>query len=314
MLPYVRETSGKRYSIERDDEILLYGFNLYCREQADRLIAGGYRAAGILDKNADRKEMYRGIEAADSVEKFSVSEKTVVFVMLQNGMLHWEVARELYRQRVRRVVFLPMRAGFYSDDIQNEFIIQYNYMMEGAYDLMRVPYLCDEMFEPAAEKWWKTAGRLDNGEYIIWVAKELLRTTMQEAEPYRDIPISGFTPYWNLFSSLTGEESDLSEYIRLFGLTPFPETSAEAHSYVVQKRRALFDFFEDKFRTGSMDYFTASAPRAVWNADGYLNLCEGQHRCVYLLVKGMDYLPVRVDQTVIAHLNQKKTEQQGNCL
>lgn len=300
--------------IERDDEILLYGFNLYCREQADRLSAGGYRVAGILDKNADQKERYRGIEAADSVERFSVSEKTVVFIMIQNGMLHWEIARKLYGQRVRRVVFLPMRAGFYSDEIQNEFIIQYNYMMEGAYDLMRVPYLCDEMFEPTAAKRWRTVERLDNGEVVIWVAKELLRTTMQEEEPYRDIPIAGFTPYRNLFSSLMGNGSDLSEYIRLFGLTPFPETSAEAYNYVIQKRRALFDFFEDKFRTGSMDYFTVSAPRAVWNAGGYLNLCEGQHRCVYLLAKGMDYLPVRVDQTVIAHLNQETTNQQGNCL
>lgn len=302
LLPYLRETSEERYSIDREDEILLYGYNLYCKKQADLLLDGEYKAVGIIDKNADGRERYRGIEIVNSIEQFSISKKTCIFIMLQNGMQHWEIARGLYRHGVKRIVFLPMRSDFYSDDIQSEFIIQYNYMLEGAYDLMRVPYLCDEMFR-LVWKTWRAAKRLDNGQSIVWVKKELLRTTMKEPEQYRDIPIVGFMPYFNLFFTLAGDKKDISEYIKLYGLTPFPETSVEAHDYVIAKRQSLFDYFEDKFRTGSIDYFVAAAPKAVWNTNGYLNLCEGQHRCVYLLTKGIDYLPVRVDQAVINHLN-----------
>lgn len=308
MLSYSREVPQGRYSIERDDAILLYGYNLYCREQADKLIDGGYTVAGIIDKKADGKERYQGIDIVRSIENFSVSEKICVFIMLQNGMLHWEIAQDLYRHGVRRTVFLPMKTGFYNDDIQNEFILQYNYMMEGAYSHMKVPYLQKEMLQLNEEKRWKAARRLDNGEYIIWIYKDLLRTTTREEEKYRDIPIAGFTPYVDLFSYLTGDERDISEYIKLYGLAPFPETSREARDYVINKRHDLYVFFEDKFCSGSMDYFVAAAPKAVWNTGGYLNLCEGQHRCVYLLVKGMNYLPVRVDQTVIDHMKQERAD------
>lgn len=302
MLSYSREVPQGRYSIERDDAILLYGYNLYCREQADKLIDGRYTVAGIIDKNADGKERYRGIEVVSSIESCSVLEKICVFIMLQNGMLHWEIVKDLYLYGVRRAVFLPMKTGFYHDDIQNEFIIQYNYMMEGAYSSMRVPYLQKEMFEPAVRRCWRMARQLDDGEAIIWVDKNLLRTTLQEEEKYRDIPIAGFTPYVSLFSYLAGDKRDISEYIRLYGLTPFPETSIEARDYVLGKRQDLYAFFEEKFCSGSMDYFVAAAPKAVWNEKGYLNLCEGQHRCVYLLTKGLSYLPVRVDSAMIDRL------------
>lgn len=304
MLPYSEEASKERYMMEQDDEILLYGYNLYCKEQADRLLESGYRVIGIIDKNTDGKESYRGIRVVDSVERVSVSAKICVFIMLQNGILHWEVVKDLYLHGVRRAVFLPMKTGFYNDDIQNEFILQYNYMMEGAYSSMRVPYLQREMFEPAVRRCWRMARRLEHGEAVIWIDKDMLRTTLQEEEKYRDIPIAGFTPYVSLFSYLAGDERDISEYIRLYGLTPFPETSREARDYVLGKRRDLYTFFEDKFCSGSMDYFVAAAPKAVWNTKGYLNLCEGQHRCVYLLTKGLSYLPVRIDLAMIDRLRR----------
>ncbi len=308
MLSYAKEDSKERYFIEWDDEIVLYGYNLYCREQADRLLAGGYTVAGIIDKNAQDGDEYRGIEITKSIENFPVSEKTCVFIMLQNGMLHWEIARDLYRHGIVRAVFLPMKTEFYSDDLQNEFILQYNYMMEGCYSLMKVPYLQDEMFELTVGRQWKLARRLDNAEYIVWITRDMLRTTMKEEEKYRDIPIADFTPYMDLFAYLSGNQRDITEYIKLYGLTPFPETSAEARDYVVKKRQDLYTFFEDKFSSGSMDYFVAAAPKAVWNANGYLNLCEGQHRCVYLLRKGLNYLPVRVDQTVIDQMKRERTD------
>lgn len=304
LLSYSEEVSQSKYKIEQDDKIVLYGYNLYCREQVSRLQRSGYTVAGIIDKNKQKEDTYQGIQIACNIERFSAIEKICVFIMLQNGMLHWEIAENLYQHGVDKVVFLPMKGGFYNDEVQNELILQYNYMMEGSYSLMRVPYLHNEMFELTAERKWKMAKRLDNAEFIIWITKDMLRTTMKEVEKYRNIPISGFIPYMKLFSSLSGDKEDISEYVKLYGLTPFAETSQEAFDYVMKKRYDLYAFFEDRFCSGNLDYFVASAPKAVWNANGYLNLCEGQHRCVYLLKKGMKYLPVRVDQAVIDCMGQ----------
>lgn len=291
-----------KYTVTQEDEIVLYGYNVYCREQVDRLIEGGYTVVGIIDQNPQKKGEYKNIPIECSIEELTVSKKTCVFIMLQNGMLHWDIAFNLYKHGINRVVYLPMKMGFYSNDVQADFIIQYNYMMEGMYFLMRLPYLNDEMFEQLNERKWYVAKRLDSAEYIVWVSKDLVRTTLLEPEKYRDIPIADFTPYINLFSYLSGNRTDISEYIKLYGKAPFSDTSEDAYNYVLNKRWGLYDFFEDKFNSGSIDYFVAAAPKAVWNENGYLNLCEGQHRCVYLLLRGMDKIPVRVDKLILDYL------------
>ena len=42
------------------------------------------------------------------------------------------------------------------------------------------------------------------------------------------------------------------------------------------------------------DFFVAAAPQAVWNAKGFFNLCEGHHRCTFLIDRGWKKLPVRL--------------------
>ena len=303
MLFTLADISEKKYAVTQEDEIVLYGYNAYCKEHADRLVESGYSVAGIIDQNPQNKGRYKDIPIESSIEELVISEKTCVFIMLQNGMLHWDIAFELYKHGVNRVVFLPMKIGFYSNDVQMDFIMQYNYMMDGMYFLMRVPYLDDKMFNQLDERKWYVAKQLDSAEYIVWVSKNLIRTTLREPKKYRDIPIVDFIPYFNLFSLLSGNRTDISEYIKIYGKAPFLETSKEAYNYVLNKRRVLYDFFEDKFNSGTMDYFVAAAPKAVWNENGYLNLCEGQHRCVYLLLKGMNKVPLRVNQLVIDNLN-----------
>lgn len=297
------DTLERKYTVTQEDEIVLYGFNLYCRERADDLIADGYNVVGIIDKDTqNRGKNYRGIPIENCIANLVVSEKICVFIMLQNGMLHWDIAFDLYKHGVRRAVFLPMRTGFYSNDVQTDLIIQYNYMIEGNYSLMQVPYLNDEMFEKVREKKWYVARQLDSEECIAWVSTDLVRTALKEPQQYRDIPIADFTPYVYLFLNLSGEKTDLSEYIKIYGKAPFPEESEEAYLYVLNKRRALYEFFEDTFKSGNIDFFVAAAPKAVWNKNGYLNLCEGQHRCVYLSVRGMSHVPVRINKEDIDKL------------
>ena len=290
--------------VTQDDEIVLYGYNLYCRKKADDLLAGGYNLVGIIDRDSQIRGEYQGVPIESHIENLVVSERTCVFIMLQNGMLHWDVAFDLYKHGVERAVFLPMKTGFYSNDVQTDLIIQYNYMIEGYYSLMRVPYLNDEMFEQIKAKKWYVARQLDSAEYIVWISVDLVRTTLNEKDKYRDIPIADFTPYLNLFSFLAGGKEDISEYVKRYGKAPFSETSEEAFNYVVNKRRTLYEFFEDKFKSGDMDFFVAAAPKAGWNENGYLNLCEGQHRCVYLLARGMDHVPVRIDKNVVDKLSE----------
>ncbi len=291
--------------VKPEDNIILYGFNAYCVEQIEHLSGKGYTVAGIIDQNPKNRGEYKGIPIICSINELNISEKVCAFIMLQNGMQHWDIACNLYKQGIDRVVFLPMKTGFFNKEIQEDFIIQYNYMMEGKYAAMRVPYLCDEMFEPGNGKKWYVARKLAGDEKILWVSTDLIRTTLKETERYRNIPIAEFAPYINLFSYLSGEKTNISEYISLYGKSPFPESSKESFNFVHNKRIGLYEFFEDKFYSGNLDYFVAAAPKAVWNKKGYLNLCEGQHRCVYLLTKGMKKVPVRLEKADIDCLDSE---------
>lgn len=218
-------------------------------------------------------------------------------------MLHWDIAFDIYQQGVNRILFLPMKARSYCDNLKYEFIEQYNYMLEGNYTLLRVPYVTDEMFIGERKK-YRLARKLNNDEYIIWMPVNMIRTALCEQEQYRDKPITDFTPYIRLFTYLSGkEDSDISEYIRLYGKVPDGIKPEAAFQYVIEKRHILYDFFEENFHSGNMEYFAVAAPKAEWNEKGYVNLCEGQHRCVYLLTKGLEHFPVRVDQTVINHIS-----------
>lgn len=283
----------QKWKLSHDDEIVLYGFNAYCRDQVDALIRQGYHVIAILDQNVkDRK--YQGVDILPDVSRLHISKKVCVFIMLQNGMLHWDIAFGIYMQGVERIVFLPMRAQSYCNDMHSQFIEQYNYMMEGNYALMQVPYLSAELFKEKETEQYRVAKNLDNGESIVWLPIYRIRTALREPEKYRDIPIAEFEPYYNLFSHLSGDKCDMSEYIQVYGKVPEKMSDEQACQYVFEKRIGLYQFFENNFYTGNMDYFVAAAPKAEWNERGYLNLCEGQHRCAYLIFKGMRWVPVRV--------------------
>ena len=284
-----------RYVISQFDNIILYGYNHYCQQQVNMLTAKNYLVTGIIDYNADKlQDNYYGVPIANSISKFGISDKTVVFIMLQNGMQHYSVAKELYNRGVTRIVFLPMDVDKYND-CYIEFFTEYNYMINGDYSVMKVPYLVPEMFQEKPRSIIRIATVLDNAECIVWLPIDLIRTTLNEVEQYRDIPLAQFSPYITFFRFLEGNEKlDISEYIRLYGFAPYPYDSMEAYKYIILKRKPLYQFFESRFVEGDMKYFEAIAPKVTYNSNGYVNLCEGQHRCIYLYLKGMCMLPVRI--------------------
>lgn len=208
-----------RYVISQFDSIILYGYNHYCQQQVDMLTAKSYLVTGIIDCNADKlQDNYCGVPIANSISKFDISDKTVVFIMLQNGMQHYNVAKELYDKGVTRIVFLPMDIDKYND-CYIEFFTEYNYMITGDYSVMKVPYLVPEMFQEKPRSIIRIATVLDNAEYIVWLPIDLIRTTLNEVKQYRDIPLAQFRPYITFFRFLEGNEKlDISEYIRLYGL------------------------------------------------------------------------------------------------
>ena len=86
-------------------------------EQIEHLSGKGYTVAGIIDQNPKNRGEYKGIPIICSINELNISEKVCAFIMLQNGMQHWDIACNLYKQGIDRVVFLPMKTGFFNKEI-----------------------------------------------------------------------------------------------------------------------------------------------------------------------------------------------------
>lgn len=299
----VCQYTEERYVINQNDGIVLYGYNEYCKQQVTALLNRGYDIVGIVDKAKPIQE-YEGIKIVSSIADLNVTKKNIVFIMLQNGMLHWDIAFDVYQYGLNKILFLPMCKNN-QDNVALELILQYNYMLNGDYAIMQVPYLSERLFKRGDPK-YRIAKELDNGEFIIWLSVDLIRTSFREGK-YKDVLITEFLPYRNLFLLLSGKcGGDIREYIRLYGKAPYPADSEDAYNFIVEKRKVLYDFFESKYYEGNLEYFEVAAPRALYNPKGYVNLCEGQHRCVYLTSKGMVKVPIRVTADTLRKLNDLK--------
>ena len=295
----------RTYDITRECQIVLYGFNVYTKNQVEILREQGFCCCGIIDCCAETIKEYQGIKVVSDITKLGDPRKVCVFIMLQNALNHMQVAHMLFQQGVHKIIFIPMEHNFYDREMQCELIIKYNAMLQNHYVLLKnIPYISEDFFERVTEPFCSVAMEFYN-DIIAWVPAEKIYTTMAEPDGYDNIPIAAFKPYISLFDFFEGREADISEYISLFGISAL--SGDDRKKEIVTKRKQLFDYFENEINRG-LEYFIISAPNAQWNENGYLNLCEGQHRCVYLLNKGYRKIPVRVDYKAVSKLNAKYSQ------
>jgi len=292
----------RTYDIDCKCQIVLYGFNNYTQKQISEIKEQGYFCGGIIDRRAQEIKMYQDIPVVSDIRELRQSKDACVFIMLQNALNHMEVAETLYRQGIKKILFVPMKCNAASQKIRIQLIEKYNMMQGCQYNLLRkIPYVQADFFEKNREPVCRVA-KEEADQVIAWVSAEKIFTTIREPAGYADIPLASFTPYIQLFSYLAGKENtDITEYVSLFGISSLIGNARKME--IVGKRKQLFDCFEREINQG-MDFFVASAPQAEWNPKGYLNLCEGQHRYVYLLNKGLRKIPVRIKRITEEKMNE----------
>ena len=292
----------ERYSITQENSIVLYGFNQYTKLHIKKLLENGYSVKAIIDKRANELNSYYGIQFIESIENLENPADVCVFIMLQNALQHYEIAKELYENGVGRILFVPMSRKVQDHNLENELIMKYNDMLLGNYEkLVGIP-ICKEIFKESDIPFVET--KIDLGDGVVaFVPVEMIFTTRIEPEGYDNIPISAFQPYHDLIHLFCGKDTDISEYMRLFGMPDCKNLNQIDRNAVLDKRKALIDYFEYEINRG-MDYFVASAPVAEWNETGYFNLKEGQHRSVYLLNRNLRKIPVRITKGELDNANR----------
>ena len=132
----------RTYDIDCKCQIVLYGFNNYTQKQISEIKEQGYFCGGIIDRRAHEIKMYQDIPVVSDIRELRQSKDACVFIMLQNALNHMEVAETLYRQGIKKILFVPMKCNAASQKIRIQLIEKYNMMQGCQYNLLRkIPYV-----------------------------------------------------------------------------------------------------------------------------------------------------------------------------
>ena len=143
----------RTYDIDCKCQIVLYGFNNYTQKQISEIKEQGYFCGGIIDRRAQEIKMYQDIPVVSDIRELRQSKDACVFIMLQNALNHMEVAETLYRQGIKKILFVPMKCNAASQKIRIQLIEKYNMMQGCQYNLLRkIPYVQADFFEKNREK------------------------------------------------------------------------------------------------------------------------------------------------------------------
>lgn len=283
------------WDLNKTLKIFLYGVNKYSQKLADTLRDSDFQVLAYIDQRAKELKNINGVDVYEMESIFSdTSNEICVIIMLQNAMQHDEIAKELFSKGVEKIIFVPMLSG-YNKEYANDLRITYNRILQGDFNKLKIPYykmLVQDLNLKLRETFYT-----ETENYItITVSADIIYTMIGEIEPYSDVPLIAFKPYNQMFRYFFVEEvGDIIEYLGKFGINRCNYTNSLTDNDIVLQREKLYEIYNEHFQEG-MDFFISSAPLANWNNKGYFNLMEGQHRTLFLLKKGIYYLPVQISR------------------
>ena len=279
----------------RELKIFLYGVNRYSQELADTLRDSDFQVSAYIDRRAKELKNINGVDVYEMKSVFSdISNKICVIIMLQNAMQHDEIAKELFDKGVEKIIFVPMLLNYnkvYANDLRRI----YNRILLGDLEEIEVPYY--RMLVQDSELKLDETFYIESKNYItLSVSADILYTTIKEVNPYADIPLVAFKPYDQMFRYFLAEGAgDVKEYLEKYGVNSCNYTHSFTDDDIILQREMLYEIWNEHFQEG-IDFFVSSAPLARWNSKGYFNLMEGQHRTLFLIKKGIYYLPVQISR------------------
>lgn len=281
------------------NKYILYGGGELGKNTLSRLQANSNEVICFLDKKAKGTLGKVKILMPDANDLESKTKKeAVVVICLNAGMLHKEVAEELYTLGFEKIVFLPMEYSInYKEKV--ELTNLYNKALKGEDIGDRVkPYAVyrENEYEDSATI------RCENGRRLVWVGQEILFSEnklewtgdISKIHMINDgIDVNLNVYYWfhDLFAYLDGDREECDSYLSIYKL----KANTEAAIRKIRDREKLYAVLKKQITNG-LDFFIEAASEAKWNRKGYFNIIGGNHRTICLQHLGYVYYPVQIDE------------------
>ena len=292
-----KKESMNAFDLSKNDVILLYGDNFISRPLYKKLRNDGFCVKAIIDrKYVSGKTEADGLKllCIESLSENEFSKNSVVIVCMSNGLTQESVINGLAGRGYEKIIYLPMlnNRPILEQDILRR---AYSGVMSGDYEnVFRVP---------------KTSVLSESQNVIIYrneietaflcpvsvihagteelFNEQKLPLDYKIARKYFDVPINQDDAFKGLFYFLMGNPDYPSEYLEMM------RQSESERKELLEDRKKLFRIYEQNYEY-NFNFFLYSPIRAEWNEEGYLNILDGHHRCIYLLCKGKKTVPLSV--------------------
>lgn len=261
----------------------------------------GYCVLAALDKHKSGDHIIEGLYTYKLGTEPDAWNKAdcVVVVCLANGMIHKNVADELYSLGYSYIVFLPLNYCI-DDGTKRRLTRIYNDILL-ADPVMTVHTVSDYAQYALPDMEAGSSIISQTAKHItVWMRLEMLfseslelwkgdKAKIHTKTEYKDRNIACANPCKALFDYFELQIDSSDEYFK----SRKEVKSSDEIKKELHQREALYRLFKREHDRG-MQFFIEGAPEVVWNPRNYCNLVGGHHRTLFLLHEGHGLFPVKM--------------------
>lgn len=278
------------FKIDKSSKLAIYG----CGERSCNIYQYlkdiGYTVSCFVDKQSGN---YIGKFDCPVIKFDDINcndHMDMVFVIgLQNGMLHDDIALDLYKKGIEKILFLPTVISYnYAEEMRDD----YCQVLEGEWnENNRVPFFSSMINKIDNSNMIKD----DDSKVTCWVNMEYIFSLCDKRnilyKNYFEKHISCLKPYIELFEYIQGKDIYPVDYLEMNR-----GSDIDKQKKLLEDRVRLFNTYEEKINKDG-GYFCSAAPIALWDAEKEVfKILDGYHRAIYLFLKGWYEVPLRVSK------------------
>lgn len=288
--------------ISKETKFIIYGGGEVGNNCYQSLTEQGYQIAFALDKKQSGKHIIDGINTYKLGTEPEEMDKSsyIIIICLANGMIHKDVADELYSRGYLYIVFLPLNYCIPNEQ-KHKLTKMYNHVLWAEPEMKECSVLdyCQYVFPDMSIE--NSVIRKTTKYVTVWMREELLFTENLKLSDKSKIHIKDEYGDKNIFvhpcEDLFNFYALKSEACNLYFDSKKVRPSQVEEKKVTDQREKLYRVFKKEHNIG-MDFFIEGAPQVIWNSNAYCNLVGGAHRTLYLLHEGHSLFPVKMQYDV----------------
>lgn len=293
---------GDKYIINKNTKVVIYGAATTGAILYHNLSEAGHEVIAFIDKRADEIDTYYGLTVwnfKEAQESFRTNADIVVIIGIKNVFEHEKIAKLLWEKDCKKIIFRPhsvVDGG--GNEKEKKLNDLYDQAMAGQ---LTYCFIIDEFGNKVLKD---NAVILEEDEYIVAnIPSHYIFTDKYENKEilWGDIPCIGLVPHIGLFNLFLGNKNDDYKEYMLF----CREAANRSGGIVMSKaweesvyinRLDVFNHMQYAWEH-NRDFFVKKAVEAEFNEKGYFNIKSGKHRVIYQLIKGSQYIPLRIKKS-----------------